>query len=331
MLATAIVEKLHQFYPDSTIDFLLREGNETLLYDHPFIRNVLIFDKKNHKYRNLRYMIRYIRSEKYDYVINVQRFFATGLMTGLSGAKHTIGFDKNPLSFLFSERKKHKISSSGDGVHEVQRNLSLIETITDKEFVKPKLYPLKKDFEKVKTEGDYITIAPASVWFTKQYPEHKWVELIHSIPDHYTILLLGAKGDFDMCDAIKSKIENRMLRPPNPHPGATAQQPSKISNLAGQLSFLESAALMKNAKMNFVNDSAPLHFASAMNAPVTAFFCSTIPAFGFGPLSDVSFIAEIDYNLYCRPCGLHGYKKCPEGHFKCSDINISPILPRIFE
>ena len=83
---------------------------------------------------------------------------------------------------------------------------------------------------------------------------------------------------------------------------------------------------MKNAKMNFVNDSAPLHFASAMNAPVTAIYCSTIPAFGFGPLSDISHIAEIDYKLDCRPCGLHGFKACPKGHFKCSEIDVNKII-----
>jgi heptosyltransferase-2 len=64
--------------------------------------------------------------------------------------------------------------------------------------------------------------------------------------------------------------------------------------------------------------------ASAMNAPVTAFFCSTVPGFGFGPLSDTSIIVETQEPLSCRPCGLHGYKACPEGHFKCAktiDVN----------
>ena len=61
-----------------------------------------------------------------------------------------------------------------------------------------------------------------------------------------------------------------------------------------------------------------MHFASAMNAPVTAVYCSTIPEFGFGPLSDIRHIVEIDKPLYCRPCGLHGYAECPEGHFKCA-------------
>jgi heptosyltransferase-2 len=64
-----------------------------------------------------------------------------------------------------------------------------------------------------------------------------------------------------------------------------------------------------------------------MNAPVRAVFCSTVPAFGFYPVSDDAEVIEVDYDLYCRPCGLHGYKQCPEGHFKCArDIHIEKLL-----
>ena len=69
--------------------------------------------------------------------------------------------------------------------------------------------------------------------------------------------------------------------------------------------------------MNYVNDSAPLHIASAMNAPVTVYFCSTEPSFGFGPLSDNKTIVEVKEKLNCRPCGLHGKESCPKGHFNC--------------
>ena len=94
----------------------------------------------------------------------------------------------------------------------------------------------------------------------------------------------------------------------------------KIVNLAGQLSFLQSAALQQDAVMNYVNDSAPMHFASAVNAPTTAVYCSTIPSFGYGPLSDKHFIIEVSENLTCRPCGIHGKKTCPLGHFNCANL-----------
>ena len=91
-----------------------------------------------------------------------------------------------------------------------------------------------------------------------------------------------------------------------------------VQNLCGKLSYLQSAALMARADMNYANDSAPLHFASAMDAPVTAVYCSTVPAFGFGPLRPNARVVEIKERLYCRPCGLHGHKACPEGHFRCA-------------
>jgi heptosyltransferase-2 len=84
---------------------------------------------------------------------------------------------------------------------------------------------------------------------------------------------------------------------------------------------------MQKAEMNYVNDSAPLHLCSATNAPVTAFFCSTIKDFGFGPLSDKSIVVETSEILDCRPCGLHGYKECPKGNFKCGfGISINTTL-----
>ena len=87
---------------------------------------------------------------------------------------------------------------------------------------------------------------------------------------------------------------------------------------------------MKDARMNFVNDSAPMHLASSVNAPTTAIFCSTVPSYGFGPLSDNSVIIETTKNLKCRPCGLHGFKKCQEKHFECANsINNKQLLSRI--
>ncbi|HYM95253.1 MAG TPA: glycosyltransferase family 9 protein, partial [Chitinophagaceae bacterium] len=102
VLATSLIEKLHKYFPDDEIDFLLRKGNETLLSGHPFLHEVLIWDKTKNKRRNLWKMLRLIRKRKYDKVINVQRFAATGFLTAFSGAKEKTGFDKNPFSFLFS-------------------------------------------------------------------------------------------------------------------------------------------------------------------------------------------------------------------------------------
>lgn len=300
ILATALIEKLRQHYPEASIDFLLRKGNEGLLVGHPHLRNVLIWNKNESKISNLLKIISKIRDNRYDCLVNVHRFASSGFITAFSKASLTIGFDKNPLSFLFSKKIKHEIGA----LHEAERNQKLIEGITDQQPAKPKLFPSPSDCANVEPmkKGTYLCIAPTSVWFTKQLPAEKWIDFLNSIRGKYDhIYLLGASTDHHVCESIR-----------------LAEADDCVVNLAGKLSFLESAALMKGAVMNFANDSAPMHIASAMNAPVTAVYCSTVPSFGFGPLSDKSFIVETDEKLPCRPCGLHGYRDCPQGHFKCA-------------
>lgn len=46
VLATSLLESLHNQYPNDIIDVLVRKGNEGLLEHHPFVRKVLIWDKK---------------------------------------------------------------------------------------------------------------------------------------------------------------------------------------------------------------------------------------------------------------------------------------------
>lgn len=300
ILATSLVEKLHQALPESQIDFLLRKGNESLLSNHPIINEVIVWNKHDKKYDSLKRITKQVHQQNYDVVINLQRFASSGLITAFSGAKLKIGFAKNPLSFSFNQKFPHNI---GDGTHEIERNHQLIKAFTGNNSpAMPKLYPSNNDYLTVENykKSNYVCMAPTSVWFTKQLPKEKWAELINKISDKNVIYLLGSPTDVAVCEEIKNEVKNK-----------------KVVNLAGKLSLLESAALMQTAQMNYVNDSAPMHIASAMNAPTTAFFCSTIPAFGFGPLSKNAKIVEVSEKLSCRPCGLHGSKNCPEGHFKC--------------
>lgn len=159
---------------------MVRKGNEGLFTQHPFLHRLIIWDKKKSKYQHLWQLLWQIRKEKYDVVVNLQRFAATGFLTIFSGAKTTIGFHKNPLSFLFSTKVKHIVSSAAQPLHEIERNQQLIASIASGNAVKPKLYPSQKDEEFIRryiTEP-FICIAPASVWFTKQYPAKKWMEFI---------------------------------------------------------------------------------------------------------------------------------------------------------
>ena len=309
ILSTALIETLHKVYPDAAIDLLVKKGNESLFQGHPFLHSVIVWDKRAGKYRGLFQIMKLVRRNKYDLVVNIQRFFLTGLLTVLSGAGETRGFSKNPLSGCFTRSIQHDILP---GVHEVFRNNALVADLSIAVAPRPRLYPAASDEEAVQSyiTNEFVTISPASLWFTKQYPVEKWAELIRQISHETAVFLLGAPADNGLCEEI-IRLSG--------HPG--------VKNLSGRLTLLQAAALMKHARMNFTNDSAPMHLASAMNAPVTAIYCSTVPSFGFGPLSDRSIIAEVQEKLPCRPCGLHGHKACPEKHFRCAlDIRVEQLV-----
>ncbi|GAB3235081.1 glycosyltransferase family 9 protein [Hymenobacter seoulensis] len=301
ILATALLEHLHLTEPGTPVDFLVRKGNEGLLKGNPHVRQVLVWDKKKDKYPGLWKLLQQIRQAQYGRVVTLQRFASTGFLTAFSGAPERIGFDKNPFAVRFTRAIPHVI---GAGVHEVSRNLHLLDPAFEGHLTPPRLYPSPQDEAAVApyaAVGPYICLAPTSVWYTKQFPEEQWLKLLAALPPHYTVYLLGGPPDVEAC----ARIQAATSRP-------------NVVNLAGKLSLLASAALMRGAVLNYVNDSAPMHLCSSVGAPVCAVYCSTVPFFGFGPLSPFSRVVQIEEELACQPCGLHGYRKCPLGHFRCA-------------
>jgi heptosyltransferase-2 len=299
ILITPMLRELKNALPDAEIDVLVRKGNESLLGNNPHLSKLFVWDKKR-KFASLFENLFAIRKRKYDEVICVQRYFNAGFLATFSKGKKLSGFTQNPWSFMFNNKMKHELQG---GKHEVDRNLALIQhLIGHAQNRRPELFPSATDFDFVAQyqQGDYYCLAPASVWFTKQLPEEQWVKLIQILKQENTVYLLGAPSDLELCERIRKEANS-----------------DKIVNLCGKLSLMQSAALMQKARRNYVNDSGPMHLASAMNAETTVFYCSTVPAFGFGPLAEDSEIVEIQENLACRPCGSHGFKQCPKLHFDC--------------
>jgi len=299
ILATSVVETLNLQLKDVKIDILVKEQNAELFSNHPHINQIITFNREKSKFKEILRLVKKVRKEKYDICINIQRFFTSGLIAVLSSAKTTVGFNKNPLSFLFTYSIPHYF----DGRHEIDRNFELLKFLNLSKVELPKLYPSHSEIESTMNlkQQKYICIAPASLWFTKQFPLKKWADFINNIDYDLTIYILGTSKDNEIANEIISLTNNK-----------------NVINLCGKLSLLESASLIKDALMNYTNDSAPLHIASSVNANICAVFCSTVIDFGFGPLSKNSFVIETQEELICRPCGIHGHRNCPEGHFECA-------------
>lgn len=321
ILASAFAKSIHERYPDAPVHFFLRKGNESVIQGLPFVHKTWVWDKGEGKTRSLWKLIKELRQYEFRAVFNLHRHMNSGLVTAFMKAEAKLGFRENPLSFFYTKKIDHHIPHrvQGKAWHEVQRNHQLLNAfdnsvplVSDGKKIRPVLPVGPKNFEKVSVyqTQPYVVVAPASVWFTKQWEEEKYTELVKLLSDKLQVLLIGGPDDFLLCERVKGK--------------------SAALNLCGKLNLLDSAALMKDAKRVFVNDSGPLHLASAMNAATTAIFCSTIPDFGYGPLADDAIVLETPERLECRPCGLHGHKECPLRHFRCSkNIEVQRALETV--
>ncbi|MCZ2357010.1 MAG: glycosyltransferase family 9 protein [Bacteroidia bacterium] len=300
ILITASIQRLKQAYPNAQIEVVVRKGNESLLQADTNITRLWIWDKKKRKLFNLIRLGFQLFRERYTGVIVVQRFFSAGWLGLMARTDKRVCFSANPLSIFYTNTYPHELT----GIHEVERNNSLLTSFLPsgftEGFARPYLVAASQESEKMKPYTDqtpYYVIAPASVWFTKQTPLVIWKNILAKLPADSTVYLIGAPNDAEFC-----------LELAQAHPNGIS--------LAGKISLIESYLLLKGARQVFVNDSAPLHLASAANVPTVSLFCSTIPKFGFGPLAENSQIIEVK-NLDCRPCGLHGHSKCPLKHFRC--------------
>lgn len=315
ILASQFARAVKEQYPHSKIHFFLRKGNESVIQGLSSIEKTWVWDKQGGKTKNLIKLILELRKIRFDMVFNLHRHFNSGLITAMMKSPLKAGFKQNPLSFFYHRKINHQIPDPR-GWHEVQRNLELIpdfKIVDNQKNYKPELPIQQKNFDKIApyVSENYFVIAPASIWYTKAWSEAKYRDLTAALVKFGKVYFIGAATDKDLCNRIRKDI---------PH----------TENLCGGLNLLDSAALMKQARRVFVNDSAPLHLASCVNAKTTAIFCSTVGAFGYTPLADDSVVVDVGDALSCRPCGLHGYKACPLGHFKCAeDIEIKKVIATV--
>lgn len=305
ILSTPLVRNLRKIFPDSFLSFLLIPETKNVLENNPHLNQILIYDKRKKKGMGefIRVLCK-IRNGQFDLALIPHRSVRSALLARLSGIPGRTGFDNSAGSFLLTRKVSYPAET-----HEVDRNLSLLSSLSPRlTDSSPELYPSPEDYSYVrqvlvnsgiKEEDRIVGIAPGSVWATKRWLPERFAEVSQLLVDKVgaKIVFMGSEDDRDLCQGIGSLMKD------------------KPTILAGSTSILQSAAMISLCKAILSNDSAPVHLASVMKTPVAAIFGSTIPEFGFGPYGVEHVVLQKD--VYCRPCGIHGRRKCPEKHFRC--------------
>ncbi len=307
ILTLPMVQALRRSFPDASIDAVVIPRVYDLLANNPIITSVISYDKKQSEKGLIGFfrLVQRLRLRKYDLAVVPHRSLRSALITGLSNIPRRIGFDRSAGKMFFTDIVRYDSNK-----HEVERNYSLLKPLgielQEKEL--PKLYPSVQDSAEVdrlflscgaKREKPWIAIAPGTVWKTKQWLPERFAEVAKILAEKSTVVLIGGKEDEGICEEICRSI------------GKTG-----CINFAGKLSLLQSAEAIKRCRLLLSNDSAPMHMAVAMETPVVAIFGATVPEFGFAPYGKKDIVVETK-GLPCRPCSIHGGKKCPIKTFVC--------------
>ena len=198
-----------------------------------------------------------------------------------------IGYANNPLAWRFTHRVPHRW---GDGTHEVERHAGLLAPfLNDRVAVaEPKLHPGSRHVAEADAiqARDAVLVMPGSQWATKAWPEGQFARFLAQTDQR--VVLMGAPNEHALCARL-------------------AEGHGHVTNAAGALSLLGFVAAVGMARAVVVNDSAPLHVASATDACGQRAPCRAL----VGPRQANTSWWRHPPELPCRPCGMHGRKRCP--------------------
>ena len=300
VLTQPVAKVLREVYPDATIDYLTKE---------PFIGIVEAFGCTDtiHIWKNKKEILRKLRMQKFDLVIDLHAKMNTFIIKSLIRGKKIVTYNKEH----FLRKKIVKKITGKSIVSTVDLYFSALKKIgITKTMEYPKLYPEKLktiSLEKRFPVEKLISIFPGALHTTKMYPLEKLAEFIDSVPSKWNckFIILGSKSEKLLSVELQKNTKTELL------------------DLCGEFNISQLISVINNMDVIISNDSGPMHIAAALEKPQIVLFGATHPRLGFTPLNKKAII--ISSNVSCQPCSLHGSEKCPKGHFLCMN-SISPEL-----
>ena len=300
VLTLPLLKKLREVLPEAAVSVVTRPETAGI-FSASGLAAEIIEDRKKTAPSGLAEFSRLageLRARNFDAVIIPHRSLRSALLAWRAGIPVRVGFSSSAGSFLLT----HKVPFSWL-LHDVERNLALLSPLAEN--LKTAFPGLSRDAGTPYGPQDGVAagINAGSAWPTKRWPAQKWARLIKKLTSARggKVLMVGGPGEKEW----NAEIE-RLAGPEN------------CLNLTGKTSMPELMEAIRPLKVFISNDSGPMHIAAALGVPAVGIFGPTTRELGFFPYGPGN--AVIETPLACRPCALHGSKKCPRGHFLCMSL-----------
>lgn len=305
VLTTPLLRAIRARFPGSHLAFMGTPAGVGVLEGLEAVDEFISYDKRGAE-KGLSGMVakaRQLKSRGFEIAVCAHRSARTAILLAMSGIRTRIGFANGAMPWLYQ-----RTVPRDPGLHEVERNLGLMEVLDwtpdgfDARLELSDLPPAGEDLLGDGSDGPRVGICPGSVWPTKRWRADGFAEVADRLADSRgaRVYLIGSEAD----RVAAAEVER--------------SSKSAVVNLAGRTGLRDWLRVIRAMDLVITNDSAPTHIACAFGKPTVVIYGPTTSRQGFAPWSDNSRVVEAG-GLGCRPCGEHGAKRCPEGHFKCMD------------
>jgi ADP-heptose:LPS heptosyltransferase len=306
LLSTIVTKNLRNFFPKSEIHFLTELPSVDVLKGNEFIDAAVVYDRRSMSGVDL---IRRVRQNGYDLVLDLFGNPRSALVTYLSGARYRVGFRFRARTYAYNI----VVSPRGDTVHNTQFNLDALEAIgipiVDRNiYFTPSTAGEQAAQEyfaqNVGNSSFVVGINTGGGWYTKRWGLERYAHLADRLVEIYgaTILLVWGPGQRPDAEEVASLMKHEPLIPP----------PTSLSSLG---------AFLKRCSFVVSNDSGPMHIAAAVGTPVLGIYGPTNPTLQ-GPVGPRSLTVRKE-ELECLGCNL---TSCPIGHPCMKDLAVDRVL-----
>ena len=298
VLTTPVFRCLKKQLPGAAVHFVTKASYRIVTEHNPYI------DKFFYLEDDLQILIKELREEQYDYIIDLHNN-ARSYRIKRALKKKSFSVDKlNVQKFLLTNLNINIMPDA----HITKRSLDTVASLGVKDdgegldYFIPKNDIVQQHDIPTSHSAGFISVVIGATYNTKKLPIHKLKELCEKI-DH-PIMLLGGREDADVAEQV------------------AAIDPVKIYNACGKFNLNESADLVRQSKLVVTHDTGLMHIAAALQRPIVSVWGNTTPAFGmypfYGNRSNMRYDV-VEVKLRCRPCSKIGYDHCPLEHFKCME------------
>ena len=286
VLVLPALSALKRSFPEVKISWFVRPEFAPLITGHPFISDIILFDRKQlanwwcnqNSFKALSLLVKQLRAGKFDLVFDFQGLFRTGFFSWVTGSKRRFGMaGARELAHLFYT---DKISQDVSSIHLVDYYLKMVVSAGAKapstlryegqareaEFKLPEDAGATEQIDKLLklqgVNGKYVVIVPGAAQPNKRWPIERFAELAGKIGERFglSIVATGSQGEREYIETIQTGGKTRVI------------------NLAGKTVVRELIPLMRRASLAVSNDTGPGHIAAALGVPMVMIFGPTNPA-----------------------------------------------------